>query len=209
MSPWERQQNESRKAFQAFCAYRKLGPQRSLDAAWREFAKRKRGVAPGSWTKWSRLYEWVKRADAYDHYLESRERAAFEKDLLKLGARRAHYEFKTQDYAEELVESLRAAVKKHDAAPVTDVERKEEGETLIKASGEVTTTKTVTKVKAMKTSGFARLAKEFREAMKQAVIGVRPPKEESNSNVPLPPIIVSTRPDEPPTDPAPARNLRE
>lgn len=68
--PWERQPDESSKAFAAFVVYRDLGPsKRSLDAVGRRLAdapvKRKRG-AHGTILDWSARYLWVNRASAWD-----------------------------------------------------------------------------------------------------------------------------------------------
>jgi hypothetical protein len=82
LSSWYRLPKESVRDFRAFCFYRDLGPERSLQKAWRAYClcqKRVRGNShtdpqhdsavtkvPGAWTALSTKYQWVKRADAYD-----------------------------------------------------------------------------------------------------------------------------------------------
>lgn len=78
MSVWDQQENESVKAYEAFCGYRDLGTSRSVDAAFNQArqtcgkpaAKR----ADGWWWQWAAEYDWKRRAEAYDAYLELKAR---------------------------------------------------------------------------------------------------------------------------------------
>lgn len=82
--PWERRPNESVRAYQAFEAYRSLGPNRSIDRAWRHA----RGIpdspqrAPRRWQVWSRRWEWVARVAAWDAE-EARKRREAEVDAIR------------------------------------------------------------------------------------------------------------------------------
>lgn len=66
--PFDRLPGESARAYAAFCAYRDLGPLRSiakaLAAAQRPASQRR------YWEHWSAVHQWVRRAEAYDAHLE-------------------------------------------------------------------------------------------------------------------------------------------
>ncbi len=77
--PWDRQEGETAKAFEAFECYRMLGPDRTLQAAWERYYTRpgrrreRRGKGkeeasqfPGYWGKWARAWQWRERAAAWD-----------------------------------------------------------------------------------------------------------------------------------------------
>ena len=77
--PWERQQGESGKAFDAFECYRMLGPDRSPQAAWEKHytrpgtllarqrkGKEQAGQFPGYWGAWATKWQWRERAAAWD-----------------------------------------------------------------------------------------------------------------------------------------------
>lgn len=69
--PWEKREDETPKAFAAFCAYRDMGKGRSLDGAWRRQKGDEKATAPGHFTRWSVAHDWEERAAAYDAYLDS------------------------------------------------------------------------------------------------------------------------------------------
>lgn len=58
---WERQENESNKAFQAFCVYRDLGTGRTLAKVAEKLRKSYDLIR-----RWSKNYFWQNRADAWD-----------------------------------------------------------------------------------------------------------------------------------------------
>jgi hypothetical protein len=84
--PWELMNGESALAFSGFEIFRKLGPDRTVEEAWRQYwsrpgTRRKRGdntspprVMP-YFSKWAVQWEWRKRALAWDA-----EQAAIERD---------------------------------------------------------------------------------------------------------------------------------
>ncbi|MBP1592025.1 MAG: hypothetical protein ILP22_08300 [Oscillospiraceae bacterium] len=68
LNVWEkRMDDESPKAFKAFCLFRSMGYKRSIKAC-----LELNGIEPkkyGSWARYARLYKWQARAAAYDEYL--------------------------------------------------------------------------------------------------------------------------------------------
>lgn len=84
--PWERQAGETSKAYAAFCAYRDLGPSRSIPKAYQTHTNL------GHFTTlkaWSAEYNWVERAQAYDDYIDAEKRAVNEEELRKMAERQA------------------------------------------------------------------------------------------------------------------------
>lgn len=93
---WERQEGEGGRAYAAFCAYRDLGPTRTMNRAYtvhiRERVEageisaqrgaRLRPEASGRWQAWSTAWSWGKRAQAYDAHLERKRRHAREEEHL-------------------------------------------------------------------------------------------------------------------------------
>ncbi len=63
---WTRSDDETAKAYAAFCAYRDLGSSRSLDAAFAQAKGCQKGVkrVSGFWQRWSRDNHWKNRAEA-------------------------------------------------------------------------------------------------------------------------------------------------
>jgi hypothetical protein len=66
MPHWERWPDESAKAYLAFCAYRDLGPTRSLINAYRLQKGYEKATISGTWNKWRKTYHWKNRAEAFD-----------------------------------------------------------------------------------------------------------------------------------------------
>ena len=74
--PWDRQGGETAKGFGAFELFRRLGPDRTVQAAWEQYflrpgGRRERGTkgagpAPGYFKRWSARWEWHQRAVAWD-----------------------------------------------------------------------------------------------------------------------------------------------
>ncbi len=68
------QPGETSKAFAAFCAYRDMGPERSLVAVGRELGK-----SGTLLERWSDRHQWTTRAAAYDAHMDSVRRGGYEK----------------------------------------------------------------------------------------------------------------------------------
>jgi hypothetical protein len=77
---WERQPNETLRAFGAFCIYRDLGADRSLSKV-REKLGRRSGY-DRQLQEWSSQYNWVYRVGKYDEHLDELSIADFEQSLL-------------------------------------------------------------------------------------------------------------------------------
>ena len=84
---WERQKDESNKAYHIFCIYRDMGPNRSLEKT-REILGKSAGYTRWMHT-WSSKYDWVTRAQAYDDYIEKKKRKENEKKILDMSDRHA------------------------------------------------------------------------------------------------------------------------
>lgn len=100
---WERLPNESSKAYQAFCIYRDLGVERSLE----KVAQNRGKPGSKSWLNtWSTKYHWVERAQAYDDYLEQEKRKEQEKAILEMVERHTKEAMALQQKALERLKSL-------------------------------------------------------------------------------------------------------
>lgn len=78
LKPWEPQENESAKAYQAFAAYRELGSSRSIEQVSQILSK-----SIPFLKQWSAKWAWVERAKAYDAYLIQLRTSAREQSLAK------------------------------------------------------------------------------------------------------------------------------
>ena len=77
--PWDRQPGETDSAYQAFELFRRLGPDRTVQAAWEQYwgrpgTRRKAGgkqagMAHGYFRAWSSRHRWHERAVAWDDEL--------------------------------------------------------------------------------------------------------------------------------------------
>lgn len=99
---WERLPNESSKAYAAFCIYRDLGFERSLDKALA--VANKKPTNRRHWARWMEKYKWVERAQAYDDYIEQKKRKEQEKAILEMAERHARI---AMAFQQKVVERLR------------------------------------------------------------------------------------------------------
>lgn len=99
--PWERQPDESTKAYEAFGIYRDMGTERSIAKV-----SEKLGKSEALLERWSRTYDWVKRAAAWD--LEA-DRLATKKllnDIANMRARQRKQALKMQVKGLELLKEI-------------------------------------------------------------------------------------------------------
>jgi len=87
---WNKQPEETPKAYAAFCIYRDLKPgERSIDTAYRqtlsdEERQKSAKRAPGCWDRWSAKHKWVARVEAYDNHLDGIAQAAKEAEIQRV-----------------------------------------------------------------------------------------------------------------------------
>lgn len=75
---YERLEDETQKAWEAFCVYRNMGRTRSLERAGQELGKTKANME-----RYSRTYRWMERVAAFDVYYENLEREVLVKDNIE------------------------------------------------------------------------------------------------------------------------------
>ena len=84
--PWEGQTRERSKAYEHFCLYRDMGPERSLA---KMAAIGNVSVSLRQLEYWSSKHRWVERAAAYDADFDRRRRAKLEKERQDMAERHA------------------------------------------------------------------------------------------------------------------------
>lgn len=99
--PWERQKGESPQAFEAFSIYRDMGAKRGLRSVAQQLNKSFTLIG-----RWSRAWEWVERARAYDNDLERQEREEAAKDLKEARKRQRRTGYFMQKKAAEALDQL-------------------------------------------------------------------------------------------------------
>ena len=82
--PWERQDGETARAYEAFSEYRDMGADRSLAKVGQKLGKSKAQME-----KWSKKYSWVARAEAWDIEQDRLIRIALTKDIGAMRKRHA------------------------------------------------------------------------------------------------------------------------
>lgn len=81
---WERQPRESHQAFEAFELYRDMGPMRGI----RKVAK-ETGKSFTLMERWSRVWEWKRRADKYEEYYDALKASALHRRKMEMIERQA------------------------------------------------------------------------------------------------------------------------
>lgn len=182
---WQRQKNETARAFAAFCAYRDLGPGRSLDKAWGLLSGRDpMKKAPGRIQEWSRSFQWVRRCEAWDARNAEIQQCEFDARLKQLAHDQA--DFAVEEF-KRLASRVRMADKildKADAHPITDVVQEQvsfgvNGERIRKRH----------RVQGVNLAGYAALMKEIRESARRAILGPRDSDTASSSMPPIDDIV--------------------
>ena len=80
---WDRREDETKLAFDAFNVYLSMDKRSLVKAAQRSAQNRgKTRVDVGQLETWSTKYEWVERASAYDKYIHDQAQAELERDAV-------------------------------------------------------------------------------------------------------------------------------
>lgn len=77
-NPWDRLQNETTRAYEAFCTYRDMGRERSLSKVAAKLQKSETLMG-----RWSGTHSWVKRAAEWDDEQDRIEREIAQKEQAK------------------------------------------------------------------------------------------------------------------------------
>src|SRR5438445_221547 len=102
MTTTERLPKETAKAFDAFLAYAKMGPQkRSLAAVGQALGKSTTLIE-----KWSSRHDWVKRAALWDNQQNHTEQSAAEQAEMKVALEKARRREQVQETAWESAKKL-------------------------------------------------------------------------------------------------------
>lgn len=126
MTTTERLKNESAKAYEAFKAYAKMGPEkRTLESVARGLHKSKTIVA-----RWSMRHGWKERIALWDNQLDHRQQSAEEKAADAVALQLARRRASVQDSAWDLFEKLKQKANEMLQFPVGRRESKD-GKTVI------------------------------------------------------------------------------
>lgn len=101
MKAWEKQPEESIRAFDAFRTYRDMGAERSLAKVAQKLNKSKTIVA-----RWCGKYNWVERVIEYDKNLDSTNIEATEKAIKQMCKRQIEISMEFQEKVTERLKSL-------------------------------------------------------------------------------------------------------
>jgi len=115
--PWDRQEHETNRAYQAFLCYRDMGALRSLRKAAEKFYKELYLVRPSAKLRqiqyWSSDHKWVARCEAWDDEEERLRTIKRREQIQKMDDRQAGYgetmqkiAYKNMLIAEGLIEDL-------------------------------------------------------------------------------------------------------
>lgn len=99
--PWERQKGESEKAFEAFTAYRDMGPERTISAVVKKLEKSRTLI-----DRWKDRWDWQERVRAYDNELEKEARAKAVRGRKDMTERHIKIAMQVQKKALEALASL-------------------------------------------------------------------------------------------------------
>jgi hypothetical protein len=102
---WDQLSNESERAHRAFQTFLSLpSNERTVIGAYRSHVGNAEAAKPSdTWARWSRDFAWAERASAYDAYLESLRREAYERVIEEEAERQAREVEKVRGRMNELL----------------------------------------------------------------------------------------------------------
>lgn len=109
---WEQQRDESVKAYRAFCVYRDLGPERSLDRVaemlypTKEGRKGRKRAATGRLQEWSSRHRWVERARTHDAEAARIDRETWEQEQREMAKKRVRVSHRMLDLVAARLDSM-------------------------------------------------------------------------------------------------------
>lgn len=99
--PWEPQEGESARAYEAFCVYRDLGPKRSIREVCGILDKSRQHLG-----SWSSEFDWVKRAAAWDAEQDRIARIAQIEEIKEMRKRHASIAMRALTKVSEALENI-------------------------------------------------------------------------------------------------------
>lgn len=99
--PWERQEGESAKAYEAFQCYLNLGETRSQRLVSEQLSKSRQLIS-----RWSANYQWVERVAAYENDLQRQAHAEAVKKARQMANRHISIAMKMQQKALEALKEM-------------------------------------------------------------------------------------------------------
>ena len=116
---WEQLSGESSPAFSAFCAFRDVGPERSIrkavDGAEKDEAKREKRYKV--WRNWCSKFRWRERAADYDRYIERLKQGEMRKTIEAQGEKQRMVTGKMLDVVSKKLDLMNPAELTQDSLP--------------------------------------------------------------------------------------------
>lgn len=100
--PWERRENESVKAYEAFVLYREMGSDRSIRAVAQRLGKSNALIS-----RWSCNYNWQERIRAYDNENEAQDYAERRKEATEARKRQMQIAMRLEKTALEALKNIK------------------------------------------------------------------------------------------------------
>ena len=103
---WDRQKRETAKPYAAFAEYRNMGPQRSISKVSKKLRKARSLIE-----RWSKTHNWVKRAQAWDQFLDKHNQERIKDEITQMNKRHLKIAEKALDLVKSKLESIKNPAK--------------------------------------------------------------------------------------------------